>query len=144
MSAVPVGARCQQTLGWREVAVKLARSAVLRNPTFVPSAVGELRGDNGAEAERQLSPPANWCCRPKGDVHSADLAAWKPSLPRQRQNCKDDRTQSALIRVFRSTQVDALNESEFGDQKQQDKLREEGEVKHRRCARIILRLCPAP
>ena len=39
MSAVPVGARCQQTLGWREVAVKLARSAVLRNPTFVPSAV---------------------------------------------------------------------------------------------------------
>ena len=67
MSAVPVGARGQQTRGWREVTVKIARSAVPRKQTLVPSSLGGLRGDHGAGADRQLPPSANWCCRPSVD-----------------------------------------------------------------------------
>jgi hypothetical protein len=37
VSAIPVGAGVQQTFGWREVTVKLARSAVLRNPRLGPA-----------------------------------------------------------------------------------------------------------
>ena len=73
MLAVPVGARGQQTLGWREATVKLARSAVPRDPTLVPSAVGGLRGDHSAGAECQLPRPANWCCRPIGVTRTAAL-----------------------------------------------------------------------
>ena len=73
LSAVPFGARGQQTLGGREVTVKLARSAVPRSPTLVPNAVGGLRGEHCAGAERQLPPPANWCCRPSADLHRVSL-----------------------------------------------------------------------
>jgi hypothetical protein len=53
---------------------------VTRKSTLVPSAVGGLRGDHGAGAERQLPSPANWCCRPEAVGDRVQLATAKQPL----------------------------------------------------------------
>ena len=55
-------------------------------PALIQGAVGGQRGDHGAEAERQLPTPANWCCRPEPISAAREFDARNPSL-----NAESDR-----------------------------------------------------